>query len=81
MMKYKPYADPTDIYIGKPSTGMQGKAKSSIGPVNSSIEKNDCEHDYKFKYMKEKVTEKGDIIRQDHYFCRHCLEEKVIESE
>lgn len=50
------------------------------GPITSST-KNDHEHDYEFKYVKERATEEGNLIRQDHYFCRRCLEEKVIELE
>ena len=79
--------DPTDTTgwpefdISRKPIGMKGKAKSSIGPINSSTEKNACKHDYEFKYMKERVTEEGNIIRQDYYFCKHCLEEMVIESE
>jgi len=80
----KPVSDP---YLPRPGPrgtffgGLKSKCKVGIGGGSTYESKETkCKHDYEFKYMKEKITEEGKIIRVEHYFCKRCLEEKVLEK-
>jgi len=72
-------------YTGEPVPDPMGP-----GPVDPWIEeafgdykaipRKKCKHNFDFKYKTEEVTENGKIIIKEHYFCKRCLEEKVVEK-